>query len=117
VIYTHSHIDHFGGIRGVLPDAEGKDTVLNFVFTDIDETHVLEIENTVLHHARGAARADADATVTLTRDAWNRLISQATTLGELILDGGISVEGSSLSLIGFFAMLDEPDPAFEIVLP
>lgn len=25
VIYTHSHVDHFGGVRGVLPDGDAKD--------------------------------------------------------------------------------------------
>ncbi|MEO1913240.1 MAG: alkyl sulfatase dimerization domain-containing protein [Myxococcales bacterium] len=98
-------------------EAADKDTVLNFVFTDIDETHVLEIENGVLHHARSDARSDADVTVTLTRGDWNKLIANTVTLQELIFDGRIDVDGSTLSLIGFFAMLDEQDPAFSIVVP
>ncbi len=98
-------------------EAEGKDTVLNFVFSDIEQTHVVELENAVLHHHEGAAREDADATVTLTRTAWNDLLAQKTSLQQQILDGGISVDGSVLRLVQFFAMLDQPDPTFDIVVP
>ncbi len=98
-------------------EAEGDDTVLNFVFSDIDETHVVDIENAVLHHREGVARSDAHATVTLTRDTWDRLLAQQTSLQSAIVDGEISVDGSVLRLVGFFAMLDTPDPHFPVVLP
>ena len=35
------------------PEADGRETTLNFVFTDIDESYVLTLENAVLHHKRG----------------------------------------------------------------
>ena len=60
---------------------------------------------------------DADTTVTLTRDTWNRLIARQTTLQKEILGGGIEVEGSVIGLVQFFAMLDEQNPSFGIVLP
>ena len=50
---------------------QAEDTVLNFVFTDVDETHVVEIENAVLHHRRADPDPDASATIRLTRTAWN----------------------------------------------
>jgi len=92
-------------------------SVINFVFTDIGETHVVEVENGVLHHHQGSARDDADATVRLTRDAWNRLATQQATAKSLVLDGELSVDGSLLTLVGFFARLDPIDPSFEIVRP
>ncbi|MBW2293780.1 MAG: MBL fold metallo-hydrolase, partial [Deltaproteobacteria bacterium] len=97
--------------------AEGDDSVLNFVFSDIDETHVIELENAVLHHTLGDPHPDADATVTMTRDTWNLLIAKQTTLQKEIVGGGIEVEGSVIDLVQFFAMLDEPNPRFGIVIP
>ena len=97
--------------------AAGNDSVLNFVFSDIGETHVIELGNAVLHHTLGQPHPDADTTVTLTRDTWNRLIARQTTLQKEILGGGIEVEGSVIGLVQFFAMLDEPNPSFGIVLP
>src|SRR5690606_26462790 len=56
------------------PAADGKHIVINFVFTDLGETHVVEVENGVLHHRR-REEADPRATVTfrLTREFLVRL--------------------------------------------
>jgi alkyl sulfatase BDS1-like metallo-beta-lactamase superfamily hydrolase len=53
----------------------------------------------------------------MTRDTWNELIAKQTTLQKEIVGGGIEVEGSVIDLVQFFAMLDEPNPGFGIVLP
>jgi len=98
-------------------EADGDDTVLNFVFDDIGETHVVDIENAVLHHRQATPRDDAHATVTLTRDTWNLLLSQQLSLPAAIADGAISVDGSALRLLGFFAMLDTPEADFGVVEP
>jgi len=55
------------------PAADGKRFKFNFVFTDVGETHVLELGNGVLYHRRAEPAADADATVRLTRDLLLRL--------------------------------------------
>ncbi|MBW1883623.1 MAG: hypothetical protein JRJ58_08860, partial [Deltaproteobacteria bacterium] len=65
----------------------------------------------------GDPHPDADATVTMTRDTWNLLIAKQTTLQKEIVGGGIEVEGSVIDLVQFFAMLDEPNPRFGIVIP
>ena len=98
-------------------DAAESPSVINFVFTDIGETHVVAIENGVLHHHLGAAREDADTTVRLTRAAWNRLATKQATAKSLVLGGELSVDGSLLTLVGFFARLDAVEPTFEIVRP
>ena len=87
------------------------------MFTDIGETHVVSIENGVLHHHLGEARGDATATVRLTRAAWNRLATKQASAKSLVLDGELSVDGSVLALVGFFARLDAVEPSFEIVRP
>jgi alkyl sulfatase BDS1-like metallo-beta-lactamase superfamily hydrolase len=97
--------------------AEGADTVINFVFTDIGETHVLELENAVLHHRQGEPRSDADTTVKLTREGWNQIITGQASFQGKILSGEIDVDGSRLKLLGFFATLDVFEPTFNIVTP
>ena len=91
--------------------------MLNFVFTDIGETHVVWLENAVLHHRLGAERSDADATLRLTRETWNQIITKETTLRSKLMAGDIDVDGSRLALIGFFSLLDDFDPEFPIVTP
>ena len=49
------------------PAAEGKDLKVNLVLTDLKESYVLWIENSVLHVKSGAPAADANATLTLTK--------------------------------------------------
>ena len=99
------------------PDAEDEEVTLNFVFTDIDETHVVWLENAVLHHRRADAPAEADATLKLTRETWDQIITKQATLRSKLLAGEIDVDGSRLALIGFFSLLDDFDPEFPIVTP
>ncbi len=111
---THMFFDALA-VR-LIPE-EAEDLVLNFVFTDIDETHVVEIENAVLHHRQGEPDPDARATIRLTREVWNGIVAQTASLPDLLTGGEISVEGSPLALVGFFGMLGPEEPAFEIVRP
>jgi alkyl sulfatase BDS1-like metallo-beta-lactamase superfamily hydrolase len=99
------------------PDAADSDAVINFVFTDVGETHVVEIENAVLHHAERPAREDADATLKISRAAWNEIVTKQSTLQAKLLAGEVDIDGSRLALLGFFSLLDDFDPAFAIVEP
>ena len=98
-------------------EADGKHLLLNFEFTDIGETHVLEVENAVLHHWQAPAREDADVTIKLARTTWDSIITREQTLQGAMLAGDIDVDGSRLALLGFFSLLDTFEPTFEIVLP
>ena len=99
------------------PDAFDTELLLNFVFTDTGETEVVDVRNAVLHHYSGDARTDADTTVKLTREVWNRIVTKQTTMQARILAGDVDIDGSRLDLLAFFALLDDPEPDFEIVLP
>jgi alkyl sulfatase BDS1-like metallo-beta-lactamase superfamily hydrolase len=102
-------------IRG--PDAAGRDTKLNLVFTDLDETWVLALENSVLQRRRGPADPGAAATVRLTRELLVRLVTGQAGLRELVFSDELSVEGSRLELLGFLSLLERPGEPFAIVTP
>ena len=63
------------------------------------------------------ARDDADTTVRLTREGWNEIVAQTATPQSLILSGELEIDGSPLALVGFFGMLADEEPNFEIVRP
>jgi alkyl sulfatase BDS1-like metallo-beta-lactamase superfamily hydrolase len=97
--------------------AAGKHLTLNFIFTDLGESYVLELENSVLHHARRDPDPDAAATVRLTREFLLRLVTQQAGLRDMLFSDDLSVEGSRLDLFSFFSLLDQPDGSFPIVTP
>lgn len=99
------------------PAADGKHYKFNFVFTDVGETHVLELGNGVLHHRRAEPAADAEATVRLTRDLLVRLGTGDAGLKDLVMSDQLAVEGSRLKLLSFLSLLDKPDGRFAIVTP
>jgi alkyl sulfatase BDS1-like metallo-beta-lactamase superfamily hydrolase len=99
------------------PKAEGRDTKLNMVFTDLNESWVLWLENAVLHAAPRAADPAAIATVRLTRGMLVRLVTGQEGLRDLVFSDELAVEGSKLELVSFLTLLDRPGPPFPIVTP
>ena len=89
---------------------------LNFVFTDVGETHVLAVENAVLHHWQRPADPAAAATVKLTRPLFLKLGTGQLGLSDLASDE-LDIDGSRTSLLSFFRLLDPVDPQFAIVTP
>jgi alkyl sulfatase BDS1-like metallo-beta-lactamase superfamily hydrolase len=99
------------------PKAEGRDTTLNFVFTDLGECYVLHVKNAVLHHERRDPDPDAAATIRLTRDFFLRMAIGQVGLRETIFSDELDVDGSRMAVLSFFSLLDAPDPTFAIVTP
>ncbi|MBW2719875.1 MAG: MBL fold metallo-hydrolase [Deltaproteobacteria bacterium] len=81
--------------------AEGKEMVVNLVITDIDETHVLELKNSVLRHYEREADPDANVTLKVTHDLYLRMLTGTAGLKDTLFSDELSVEGSRLDLIGF----------------
>ncbi|MES2751803.1 MAG: alkyl sulfatase dimerization domain-containing protein [Pseudomonadota bacterium] len=107
----------FLGVRLNAPKAEGKTIVINWTFTDLNETYVMNLENSALTHTSGKLSDKADASVTLTRAALDAItLKQRTFLGS-VLTGDVSVGGNPLKLRELFGLLDEFSPGFEIVEP
>lgn len=107
----------FLGVRLNAPKAEGKKIVVNWTFTDLNETYVMNLENSALTHTSGKLDPNADASVTLTRAALDAItLKQRTFLGSVVT-GDVSVGGNPLKLRELFGLLDEFNTGFEIVEP
>jgi len=97
--------------------AEQEPLTLNFVFTDAGETHVLNLENAVLHHWQRDADPNAAATVKLTRALFLRLGTGQVGLKDFIFSDELDVDGSRTALLSFFRLLDPVEGNFPIVTP
>ncbi len=91
--------------------------VLAWDFTDVDERWTVTVENGALSTVQGRLAADAHATVTLTRVAFDAVLIGEGDGPELFASGAIAVTGDGAKLGEFLGLLDEGDPAFAIVTP
>jgi len=104
-------------VRLKAEDAEGESTTIKITFTDLQESYLLTLKNSVLHNRQVSKDTPADATLQLTRPLFVDLLIGRAGLKELLFSDEISFEGSRLDLIGFFSMLDKPQGRFNIVTP
>ena len=105
------------GVRLNGPKAEGKRIVLNWNFTDTNETFILNLENCALTYAASAQAADADAGFTLARGVLDEVIAKLTTFPDAVGSGKITVSGNAMRLGELMALMDEFPRMFEIVEP
>ncbi|MGC8490645.1 MAG: alkyl/aryl-sulfatase [Syntrophobacteraceae bacterium] len=99
------------------PRANGAKLTVNFVFKDLGAIIVVRLENSVLHHKEAPRARDADATVTLTRAFWIRLLTGQVSLNEPAGPEDFSIEGDPRKLAALFSLFDAPDNNFPIVTP
>lgn len=99
------------------PDAEGVNLTVNFVFTDLDESHVLTIENAVLHHRKDIPDPNANATLYITHDLYLEMAIGRAKIRDTLFSDDLSVDGSRIDLVRFFLLFDKPDTRFNIVVP
>jgi alkyl sulfatase BDS1-like metallo-beta-lactamase superfamily hydrolase len=99
------------------PDAAGLRLSVNFVFTDLGESYLLTVGNSVLHHRPSAPGAASDATLRLTHAAFISMLLGEAGLTGLLTSDEIELEGSKLDLLKFLGLFDRPDSRFNIVIP
>ncbi len=99
------------------PDAEGKKLDVKITFTDLKESYLLSLNNSVLRHKKVTADTPADATLNLTQPLFVDIIIGKAGLKDTLFGDELSVEGSTLDLISFFGLLDKPTGTFPIVTP
>ena len=99
------------------PKAGGRLIVINLEITDTRERLLLTVENAVLHHFRYKQDANADATLSLTRDTFAKLMLDEGTLDDLIASGKVKARGKTGAVSDLITMLDYFHFWFEIVMP
>ncbi|MEM7136318.1 MAG: alkyl sulfatase dimerization domain-containing protein [Myxococcota bacterium] len=104
-------------VRLKAEEAHGKQMSINFVFTDLDQSYVLELKNSVLHYRESDPDPEANATLKITHPMFLQIVIGEAKLKDLVFSKEISIEGSRIDLAKFFGMLDKPDSKFAIVTP
>ncbi len=97
------------------PAAEGKTLKVNLVLTDIQESYVLWIENAVLHFKKEAPAQDANATLTLTKPIFIKMMAGTAGVKDTLLSDDLKVGGSTIDLVRFFGLIDKAPGTFAIV--
>ena len=107
----------FLGVRLNAPKAEGKHIVVNWTFTDLNENHVMNLENSALTHTSGKLSDKPDVSLTLTRAALDAITLKQRTFADSIQSGDIKLGGDPTKLRELFGLFDEFSTGFEIVEP
>jgi len=90
---------------------------LNLVLNDVNETHLVTVENGVLVHETGIRDDTAGATVSLTRMELVLTLLAGMPPEQFIKAGNIGIEGDT-ALYGVLTdMVEAPQPNFNIVEP
>jgi len=97
--------------------AQGKTIVLNWKFTDTQQSYVLSLENSALSHVADAQSANADASLTLTRATLDDISLQKVTVPEAMKAGRIVVSGKPEKVGELLGMLEPFPGMFPVVEP
>jgi alkyl sulfatase BDS1-like metallo-beta-lactamase superfamily hydrolase len=104
------------GVRLDGPRAWDLRLAIGWRFTDVGEQWTVRVQNGALS-ALPRLDAEAQATVTLTRAAFDAILLGEGDAGELFASGQIAVEGNGAKLGELLGLLEDGDPAFAIVTP
>jgi len=90
---------------------------INFVFSDSGESYVLWIENAVLHFRKAPPDAAANATLTLTKPLFLRLMTGRAGARDLLFSADATITGSTIDLGRFLLLIEKAPGKFPIVTP
>lgn len=105
------------GVRLNGPKAEGKRSVMNWVFTDSNERFRVNLQNSALTWLPDRQDERPDATITLTRAVLDDILVRKTSFPDAIKTGAIKIDGDASKLIELLGLLDTFEPDFPIVTP
>ncbi len=115
---AHTPVERFLGAMAAGVDgtaADGKNLKINLVLSDTKQSFVLWIENAVLHHKQAAPAADANATLTLTRPIFVKMMAGTAGIKDTLLSDDLKIDGSKIDLVRFFSLVDKAPGTFPIV--
>jgi len=87
------------------------------VFTDVRESYVLNVKNSVLHYRAAAPDPKAAATLNVTHELYMKMLTGKAGLKDTLMSDDLKVTGSRLDLVRFFALFEKPEGTFNIVTP
>jgi alkyl sulfatase BDS1-like metallo-beta-lactamase superfamily hydrolase len=96
---------------------DGMDLGIQVNFTDSNETYALELSNSVLNNTKGRKLAAPQATLSLGRPAFFKMLLAGVPLPKLLEAGEAKLEGDPKALGAIFTNLDNFNPLFNIVTP
>jgi alkyl sulfatase BDS1-like metallo-beta-lactamase superfamily hydrolase len=99
------------------PKADGKHIIVNWKFTDTDQSYVLTLEHSALTYSADRQSSSADASLSSTRSVLNAIIQRQVTIADAISSGQIRAVGEANKVAELFSLLDTFNPNFEIVEP
>jgi alkyl sulfatase BDS1-like metallo-beta-lactamase superfamily hydrolase len=71
----------------------------------------------VLHHQLGEADVNANATLNITHELFLDMALGTANIKDMIFSDELSIEGSKIDLVRFFALQDKAEGNFAIVQP
>ena len=87
------------------------------MFSDLGASYVLWIENAVLHFRKAAPAGDANATLTLTKPFFLRMVTGSAGGAAMLTSDETDIEGSTIDLGRFFSLIAKAPGNFPIVEP
>lgn len=102
-----------GNLNG--PKAGDTRLAINLVFSDLKESYRLRIDNGVLHFRKAPPDAGANATLTLTKAFFLRMLTGGAGAKDLLLSDETRIEGSRIDLGRFFSLIEKAPGTFPIV--
>jgi len=98
-------------------DAEGVERRIAIVFTDLNESYLLTVKNSVLHVHKDANLDHAESTLRVTRELFTRLLIGEVGVTEMLTSDALELEGSTIQLVRFLSLFETPNSEFNIVVP
>ncbi len=117
-LLTHTPGERFLEAMAASLDAEAAGDLaltINLVFADQNESHVLRLANGVLHHRQGAPDPEANATLTLSKAFFLRMVTGGAGAADLLTSDEVEITGSTIDLGRFLRLIDKPAGTFPIV--
>jgi alkyl sulfatase BDS1-like metallo-beta-lactamase superfamily hydrolase len=99
------------------PEAADADLTVDLVLSDAGERHRLVVRDGVMHHrpAPAAPAPGADATLTVSRAFFLRMMTGQAGAADLLLSAEAEVEGDRIALARFFGLFEKAPGTFPIV--
>jgi alkyl sulfatase BDS1-like metallo-beta-lactamase superfamily hydrolase len=107
----------FAAVRFNTERSVGKALKINLVLSDINEKHLLTVENGVFIHEEGIVDDKADATATMKRSDLLETLLAGVPLTLKTATGAVKVSGKSDAYAELVGLIDPVQPNFNVVTP